>query len=244
MNKTVLITGASGGIGSACARLAAAQGYRVAIHYHSGEQAARNLQNELGSQGCPAACFCADLSHSDQAAAMVEQVHERLGAITALINNAGAAQQKLFTDTTDADTKLLFGANVDSCVNVCRAVLPEMIRAHEGSIVNVSSMWGVSGASCEALYSAAKAAVIGLTKALAKEVGPAGVRVNCVAPGVIDTRMNANLTADDLEQLRQDTPLGRIGQPEEAAKAVLFLLSDDASFITGQILGVDGGFIL
>ena len=244
MSGTVLITGASGGIGSACARLMAGHGCRVAIHYRSDALSAKQLQDELGSQGCPAACFCADLSQNDQVIKMVDQIHDRLGPITALVNNAGAAQQKLFTDTTDDDTAFLFGANVNSCVNVCRAVLPDMIRAHRGSIVNISSMWGVSGASCEALYSASKAAVIGLTKALAKEVGPSGVRVNCVAPGVINTKMNANLTPEDLAQLAQDTPLCRIGQAEEAAKAVWFLLSEDASFITGQVLGVDGGFIL
>ncbi len=244
MSKTVLVTGASGGIGGACARLFADKGYKVAVHYNKNKTAAEQLTDGLRSKGCEAVCVCADLSDEAQVRAMFNEIRSTLGAVEILINNAGTAQQKLFTDTTQADYEILFGTNVLSAVNCSREALKSMIAAHSGSIVNVSSMWGISGASCEVLYSASKAAVIGFTKALAKEVGPSNIRVNCVAPGVIDTKMNSNLSQQDMESLADETPLCRIGKPEEIANAVFFLATQDASFVTGQVLSVDGGFIV
>ena len=244
MSKTVLITGASGGIGSACVRLFAASGYKVAVHYNSDEAAANKLKDELHGNGCEAVCVCADLRDEAQVNKMFADVESRLGEVDVLVNNAGVSQQKLFTDTTPADYDFVFGVNTLGTVNCCRAALPAMIRRKSGRIINVSSMWGVSGASCEVLYSASKAAVIGFTKALAKEVGPSGITVNCIAPGVINTKMNKNLSEEDMAVLSDETPLCRIGEPEEVAHAVVFLASDKASFITGQILGVDGGFIV
>lgn len=244
MNKTVLVTGASGGIGSACARLFADKGYKVAVHCRKNKAAAEELTNELRSKGCEAVCVCADLSDDAQVKAMFSEIRNTLGDVEILINNAGVAQQKLFTDTTRADYDFLFGANLLSAINCSREALKSMIAAHSGSIVNVSSMWGISGASCEVLYSASKAALIGFTKALAKEAGPSNIRVNCVAPGVVDTKMNANLSSEDIENLSDETPLCRIGKPEEIANAVVFLATQDASFVTGQILSVDGGFIV
>ena len=244
MNKTVLVTGASGGIGSACARLFADKGYKVAVHCHKNKAAAEEITNELRSKGCEVFCVCADLSDEAQVKAMFAEIRNTLGAVEILVNNAGVAQQKLFTDTTQSDYDFIFGANVLSAVNCSREALKDMIAAHSGSIVNISSMWGISGASCEVLYSASKAALIGFTKALAKEVGPSNIRVNCVAPGVVDTKMNANLSSEDIEILSDETPLCRIGKPEEIANAVAFLATQDASFITGQVLSVDGGFII
>ena len=240
MKQTVLITGASRGIGAAAARLFAAQGYRVAICCHTKMEKAEELAASLPD----AAAFTADVAKETDVVRMVDAVHSRFGEIHVLINNAGIAMQKMFTDTTAADWNRVFDVNVTGIFYACRAVLPEMIRRKSGRIVNVSSMWGVTGASCEVAYSASKAAVIGLTKALAKEVGLSGITVNCVAPGVIDTEMNANLSAEDRAVLCDETPLARIGTAQEAAQAILFLASDRASFVTGQVLGVNGGIVI
>lgn len=172
---------------------------------------------------------------------MFDQAEQTFGPAEALVCSAGLAWQGLLTDMTDDQWRRLTAADLDGVFYCCRRALPAMIRRKAGAIVTISSMWGLTGASCEAAYSAAKAGVVGLTKALAKEVGPSGVRVNCVAPGVIDTQMNGGLTPQDLEELAAQTPLCRIGAPEEAAQAVLFLCSPVSSFITGQVLAVDGG---
>lgn len=244
MNKTVLVTGASGGIGGACARLFAAEGYKVAIHFNSDRASAEGLRDELCANGHVAVCVQADLQCENQVSKMIAEVEKALGEISVLVNNAGVAQQKLFTDTTRQDYDLLFGVNILGTVNCSRAVLPAMIRNKCGRIINISSMWGVCGASCEVLYSASKAAVIGFTKALAKEVGPSGITVNSIAPGVINTKMNSHLSSEDIAALSDETPLCRIGEPCEIADAVLFFASEKASFITGQTLSADGGFVI
>ena len=235
MAKTALITGASRGIGAACARALSAAGFDVIINYNSSEKAAEKLAAELGCRA-----LRADVSDPDAVARMFEAA----GGVDVLVCCAGIALTKLFTDTDADDWRRVFGVNIDGTANCCRAAIPHMVHRKYGRIITVSSMWGVSGASCEAAYSASKAAVIGLTKALAKELGPSGITVNCVAPGVIDTDMNAALTPETLRELAEETPLCRIGTPEDVAAAVRFLASDDASFITGQVLGVDGGFVI
>ena len=241
--RTVWITGASGGIGNAAARLFAQEGYQVAAGYCSGKARAESLCDELRREGCAAEPFGADLCDPAAVADALRAIEEAFGGVDVLVNNAGIAQQKLLTDTTDGEWRRLFAVNADSVFYTCRAVIPQMVRRHAGSIVNVSSVWGLRGASCEAAYSASKAAVIGLTKALAKELGPSRIRVNCVAPGVIDTPMNACFDEKTMVSLADETPLCRIGTPEEAAEAILFLASDRARFITGQTLSADGGFM-
>ena len=241
--KTAIITGAAGGIGSAIAAALAQKQYNVVLHYNQSEEKAEKLCEHLMSQGFPAVTFAAELGDSAQADALIAFAHTHFGSADVLVNNAGIAQQKLFTDITDADFARMMSANVTSVFNCCRAVLPGMIHNKQGRIINISSMWGVCGASCEVHYSASKAAVIGLTKALAKEVGPSGITVNCVAPGLIDTPMNAHLDVETVRALCEETPVGRIGKPQDVAAAVAFFASDEASFITGQVLGADGGFI-
>ena len=244
MANTVLITGASRGIGRACALAFAKAGYRVAVHYNHSAAQAETLVQQLRETGCDAACFRADIADSAQVNELVQQATAFLGHIDVLVCSAGIALQQLFTDTTDLQWRELMGADLDGVFYACRGVLPGMIARGSGRIITVSSVWGVQGASCEVAYSAAKAGVIGLTKALAKEVGPSGVRVNCIAPGVIETDMNAHLDEETLAALSDETPLMRIGAPDEIARAALYLAGDGASFITGQILGVNGGFII
>ena len=176
--------------------------------------------------------------------ALFARAVEEYGFIDTLVNNAGIAQQKLFTDLTDEDWQAMIDVNLGGTFRTCRAALPEMIRQKRGTIINISSMWGQVGASCEVAYSAAKAGVIGLTKALAKEVAPSGITVNCIAPGAIRTPMLDCFTEEDLAALAEETPVGRIGTPEDVAAACVFLASDGARFITGQVLGVNGGFVI
>ena len=243
MPTTVLITGASRGIGAACARRFARDGWSVAVHYYKSEAEALALAEELRAAGAEAVPVRGDLSDPAQAARAVEAAQAALGRLDALVCNAGVALPvQLLTDTTDDQWRRVMGTDLDGVFHTLRAAVPGMVSRKRGAIVTVSSMWGVTGGSCEAPYSAAKAGVIGLTKALAKELGPSGIRVNCVAPGVIQTDMLGNLTAADLAALAEDTPLGRLGTPRDVAEAVAFLASDRAAFLTGQVIGVDGGF--
>lgn len=244
MNQVALITGASRGIGAAIARSLAQAGYRVAINYCQSEEKALALRDELIAQGADAMAVQADVSDFDAVQAMVGQVLARWRRIDVLVNNAAIAQQKLFTDISPLEWRRMFQVNVDGAYNCLQAVLPGMISRKSGAVVNLSSMWGQVGASCEVHYSAAKAALIGLTRALAKELGPSGIRVNCVAPGVILTDMNAALGEETLEALREETPLEALGRPEDVARAVRFLAGSESGFVTGQVLGVNGGFII
>ena len=244
MAKTILITGGSRGIGRACVELFARKGWHVAFLCRAREDAAKMLVDNLRAEGCDVEYFLCDVSDRARVNEVVGEILRRCHRIDALVNNAAVAQIKLFTDLTPEDWRHMFAVNVDGVFNCTQAVLGGMISEKSGAIVNISSMWGQVGASCEVSYSAAKAAVIGLTKALAKEVGPSDVRVNCVCPGVIDTDMNAELDEATRAALRDETPLERIGTPEDVARAVAYLCSEEASFITGQILGVNGGMII
>lgn len=240
--KNVLVTGASGGIGRAIALELARRGWSVALQYRRNQQAAEELEREILRLGGSGKAYQADLTDEAQVEDLFAAAERDLGFLEGLVNNAGSAWKGLFTDMTLADWREVMDADLTSVFLCCRRALPSMIRQKRGSIVNVSSMWGQVGASCEAAYSAAKAGVIGLTKALAKEEGPSGVRVNCLAPGVIDTPMNGDLSQEDLDALREETPLERIGTPEETAKAAAFLLEQE--FLTGQVLGLNGGLVI
>lgn len=245
MKKTVLVTGASRGIGRATAALFGKNQFNVAVNYLHSETKALSLVQQLQENGGSAAAFQADISLAGQAEAMIDKIRQTFGTgVDVLVNNAGIAQTKLFSDISEADWDRMMAVNVKGMFHCIQAVLPDMIHNKKGKIVNLSSVWGIAGGSCEVHYSASKAAVIGLTKALAKELGPSGIQVNCVAPGVIGTDMLAGLSGGDLAALAEDTPLGRLGTPEDIAQAVYFLASPAADFITGQILSPNGGFVI
>ena len=240
MNRTVLITGGSRGIGAACVRAFCEDGDRVAFFYRNAAESAQLLAQETGAMA-----ICADVSNPEQVANAVETVKNTLGIPDVLVNNAGVAQVKLFTELSNDDWKRMTATDLDGAFYVTQAVARAMIARHTGGrIVNVGSMWGKVGASCEVHYSAAKAGLRGMTMALAKELGPSGITVNCVEPGVIETEMNAALDDVAKRALCDETPLCRMGTPAEVAMAIRFFASDAASFITGQCLGVDGGFAI
>jgi 3-oxoacyl-[acyl-carrier protein] reductase len=231
-----LVTGGSGGIGEAVCRKLSEDGYIVVVNYHSNQAQAETIAQSIGGLA-----YKADVSKLDEVQNMVDDIVNRYGSIDVLVNNAGISIVDLFQYVSQEDVKKILDINLNGVFNCSKAVLKYMLPKHRGNIVSISSMWGEIGGSCEVHYSATKSAIIGFTKALAKEVGLSNVRVNCVSPGVIDTKMNGHLSQEDLETLKQEIPLNRIGTPMEVANVVSFLVSDKATYITAQDIAVNGG---
>ena len=244
MKQVALITGSSRGIGRAVALELSLAGYAVCINYIQSHEAAEALAAQLRGEGREAIAIQADVADSHVVNEMVRQTEAELGPVTLLVNNAGISWQGLFQDMEDAAWERMLAVNLTGARNAARAVLPAMISQKSGCIVNISSMWGLRGASCEVAYACSKAAIVGLTRSLALELAPSRIRVNCVAPGCIETDMVRVLGQETREMLVAETPIGRLGPPEDIAHAVAFLASEKASFITGQVLTADGGFIV
>ena len=246
MEQNVLITGGSRGIGAAAVLAFAKAGYNVAFTWHSSEAAAHGVV-QAASCAAPSrrvVAIQADAGDAAQVRAAVSKAEHELGSLQVLVCNAGIAQQKLFTDTTDEDWRRLMAVDLDGAFYASRAVLPGMIHRKYGRILLVSSMWGQTGGSCEVAYSAAKAGLIGLGKALAKEEGPSGITVNVIAPGVIDTDMMASFTAEDRAALAEETPVCRLGTAQEIARTMVFLADEQSGYITGQVIGQNGGLVI
>lgn len=241
MEKVALVTGASRGIGAAVARALAENGYAVCINFIEQQAKAEALVKELRDHGFTAVCHRADVADTRAVKEMVSRVEQELGEVTLLVNNAGISQQQLFQYTSYEEFHRMVDVHLFGAYNCIQAVLPPMLRKHAGCIVNTSSIWGSHGSSCEVAYCAAKHGLEGLSKALAQELAPSGIRVNCVAPGVIRTDMLTCLGEETRAQLQEEIPMGRPGEPEEVAKAVVFLA--EASYVTGQTIAVEGGFV-
>lgn len=241
MNNCAFITGASGGIGKAIALRLAADGFDIAACWHTDEAGAKQLGEELEKLGTKFRLYQTDVSDFSQMKNVFADALDYFGNVCVLVNNAGMAQQKLFTDISEEEFDRICDVNFKSVYNCCKFAVPHMVNRKSGKIINISSMWGVCGASCETVYSATKAAVIGFTKALGKELAPSNVQVNCIAPGAIDTKMNSILSDKDKAAFAEEIPVGRFGNPEEIAGIVSFLAGKDSSYITAQVITADGG---
>ena len=244
MEKTVIITGASKGIGAATAILFAQNGYNVVINYNNSVESAKLLTTSLRSRGHSVVAMKADVSNRLETDLLVKETLYKFGKIDVLVNNAGISTVGLINEIDDVDVKRIFDVNLLGTYNCCKSVAPVMINQKSGKIINIASMWGEAGASCEVAYSASKAGVIGLTKALAKELAPSGINVNCISPGIIDTTMNSNLTTEDIDNFIESVPLSRIGYPEEIASMTYYLAGEDSDYITGQVIGINGGAVI
>ena len=238
-SKKALVSGGSRGIGRAICEMLTSCGYEVAFIYKSSDSDANDLAKKTGAYPIKA-----DISLADDATRAAKEAIEHLGGIDLLVNNAGISLIKLLSDCSDDEISNIINTNLCGAIYLCREISKHMVRAHSGKIINIGSMWGKCGASCEVAYSSSKAALRGLTTSLAKELGPSGITVNCIEPGLISTEMNASLDAETVQAICDETPLMRMGTPEDVAELALFLASDSASFITGQCIGVDGGFAI
>jgi 3-oxoacyl-[acyl-carrier protein] reductase len=242
--KVMVITGASRGIGAEIALSAASKGYITVINYNNSQKNAEELCQRIKNFGGECIAVKADISNSNDVNVLYEKSMSLTGNVDVLVNNAGISSFSLFTDINEDLWDRTFDVNVKGNFLVSRAYIPNMVHRKNGKIINISSIWGICGSSCEVHYSASKAAIIGMTKALAKELGPSGITVNCIAPGIIDTEMNSAVSKEDMQTLIDETPIQRIGTPSDVAKLVLFLASDGADFITGQVISPNGGFVI
>lgn len=244
MSKTVVITGASKGIGAATAILFARKEYNVVLNYNQSYQSVKLLSSSLTGQGFCVLPIKADVSNKLETDFLINETISKFGSVDILINNAGICISGPINDLDQHDSDRIFDVNLKGVYNCCKSAVNQMVAQKSGKIINISSIWGQVGASCEVAYSAAKAGVIGLTKALAKELAPSGITVNAIAPGLIDTSMNSDMTVEEINAFVSNIPLGRIGTPDDVAAAALFLASDDADYITGQVLGINGGYVI
>ena len=242
MDKVVVVTGGSKGIGAEIVKTLANEGYKIVLNYNKSEESAKKIQEELLNKGIKIEIFKADVSKREESKKLIKFTIEKFNTIDILINNAGIAQEKIFTDITDEDWNYILQNNLNSTFYCTQEAVTEMIHNKKGCIINISSIWGITGASCEVAYSTTKAGINGFTKALAKELGPSNIRVNAIAPGIIDTQMNNNLTAEELENIKNEIPLEKIGKPRDIAKCVKWLIEDE--YTTGQIISINGGWYI